>query len=67
MFKNLKADMTHHLKEEDKEFINQKIADLKQTAKQAGIVMAVAIPTAIVLASVSHICSEVIIHKLTNK
>lgn len=67
MFKNLHADMTHHLKEEDKEFINQKIADLKQTAKQVGIVMAVAVPTAILLACAGHIGSEVLIHKLTNK
>jgi hypothetical protein len=67
MFKNLKADMTHHLKEEDKEFINHKIEDLKQTAKQVGIVLAVAVPTAILLAAASHIGSEVLIHKLTNK
>ena len=67
MFKNLKADMTHHLKEEDKEFINHKIEDLKQTAKQVGVVLAVAVPTAILLAAASHIGSEVLIHKLTNK
>ena len=67
MFKPFKADMTHHLKEEDKEFINQKIADLKQTAKQAGVVLAVAIPAAILLAAATHVGSEVLIHKLTNK
>ena len=67
MFKNISANMTHHLKEEDKEFINQKIADLKHTAKQAGVVLAVAVPTAILLACVGHVGSEVLIHKLTNK
>lgn len=67
MFKNISANMTHHLKDEDKDFINQKIADLKQTAKQAGIVLAVAVPSAILLACAAHIGSEVLIHKLTNK
>ena len=35
MFKNISANMTHHFKEEDKEFIDQKIEDLKRRIDQA--------------------------------
>lgn len=67
MFKNISANMTHHFKEEDKDFIDQKIADLKLTAKKVGITLAIAVPAAILLAVTAHVAGEIAIDKLTNK
>ena len=67
MFKPIKADMTHHFKEEDKNFIDQKITDLKLTAKKVGIILAVAVPSAIILAVTAHVVGEIAIDKLTSK
>ena len=67
MFKNISANMTHHFKEEDKEFIDQKIEDLKQSVAKVGHILAVAVPAAILLAVTAHVVGEIAIDKLTSK
>jgi hypothetical protein len=67
MFKNISANMTHHFKEDDKEFIDQKIEDLKQSVAKVGRILAVAVPTTIILAVTAHVVGEIAISKLTNK
>ena len=64
MFRPFTANMTHHFKEEDKEFIDQKIAEVKQFAKTVGITLAVAIPSIIVLTGAVIVGSHAAINAL---
>ena len=56
---------TVEIKEEDKEYIDKKLGDLKQLVKTAGLTLAIGIPAVIIFGVAANFASEVAINRLT--
>ena len=62
------ASVTHTvtIEEKDKEYINEKVSDLKQLLKTAGLTLAIGIPAVILFGVAANAASEVAINRQTH-